>query len=146
MFINKTNKNIKVRISGHGTSKLVYQYKEGRYLPDTCQPSTNNATEYTPHKSTRYINISMKNDCFDMKDHKRSSTKMINKGETLPELYKIREHCCGCTACYCICPKNAIKLEPDEEGFDYPVVDASLCIRCNKCVSVCPIKKRIHTN
>ncbi|ODA39131.1 hypothetical protein DSBG_4075 [Desulfosporosinus sp. BG] len=30
---------------------------------------------------------------------------------------------------------------PDEEGFLYPVVDAEICIRCYKCLSVCAFKK-----
>lgn len=31
--------------------------------------------------------------------------------------------CCSCTACANICPKEAIKMIPDEEGFLYPVKD-----------------------
>jgi len=27
----------------------------------------------------------------------------------IPVLYKRKEECCGCTACYAICPKEAIK-------------------------------------
>lgn len=60
---------------------------------------------------------------------------------TLPELYDKRENCCGCTACFSICPKDAILMEPDEEGFLYPVVDASKCIKCHKCESVCSFKQ-----
>lgn len=29
----------------------------------------------------------------------------------LPVLYKRKEECCGCTACYAICPKDAIRLD-----------------------------------
>ena len=59
----------------------------------------------------------------------------------IPVLYERKEDCCGCTACYAICPKNAISMQPDEEGFDYPVVDESKCIRCYICLKVCPIKE-----
>lgn len=41
----------------------------------------------------------------------------------IPILYNRKEECCGCTACYAICPKQAISMQPDEEGFDYPVID-----------------------
>ncbi len=58
----------------------------------------------------------------------------------LPTLYNRKEECCGCTACYAICPKNAIKMEPDEEGFLYPTVDEEKCVRCYQCLKVCPIK------
>ena len=48
-------------------------------------------------------------------------------------------NCCGCTACYNACPKSAIKMVPDEEGFAYPVVDKELCIECGLCERVCPV-------
>lgn len=35
----------------------------------------------------------------------------------IPVLYKRKEECCGCTACYAICPKEAISMVEDEEGF-----------------------------
>lgn len=47
--------------------------------------------------------------------------------------------CCGCTACYNICPKKAIKMVEDEEGFLYPKVDTETCIKCGVCDKVCPI-------
>lgn len=55
-----------------------------------------------------------------------------------------KEECCGCTACYNICPKKAITMKMDEEGFKYPYVNDELCISCNLCESVCPMIK-IHT-
>ena len=32
----------------------------------------------------------------------------------IPVLYKKKEECCGCGACYAACPKNAITMEEDE--------------------------------
>lgn len=60
--------------------------------------------------------------------------------KTVPVLYKEKELCCGCTACFAICPKSAITMVEDEEGFDYPVIDEAKCIRCYMCIKVCPIK------
>jgi len=51
-----------------------------------------------------------------------------------------KEQCCGCTACKNICPKNAITMKQDEEGFLYPVIDKEKCINCGLCDKVCPIK------
>lgn len=34
----------------------------------------------------------------------------------IPVLYKRKEQCCGCTACYAICPKGVISMVEDEEG------------------------------
>lgn len=58
----------------------------------------------------------------------------------LPILFSKKEKCCGCTACYAICPKSAIVMVDDEEGFKYPQVDENKCIRCYMCLNVCPFK------
>lgn len=57
-----------------------------------------------------------------------------------PVLYTKKEECCGCAACFAICPKSAINMEADEEGFLYPVVDLNKCIGCFKCVKICSFK------
>lgn len=48
--------------------------------------------------------------------------------------------CCGCTACYAICPKGAITMQEDSEGFKYPAIDKSKCIDCGLCCKVCPLE------
>lgn len=58
-----------------------------------------------------------------------------------PILYERKEECCGCTACYAICPQKAIEMVEDEEGFEYPNLDKSKCICCYLCMKVCPLKK-----
>ena len=47
--------------------------------------------------------------------------------------------CCGCTACANICPKDAIVMEPDFEGFLYPKVLADRCVECGLCQKACPV-------
>lgn len=70
--------------------------------------------------------------------------KIENSGDrgmsNVPKLYFDKSECCGCTACYSICPMGAISMLADEEGFLYPEIDESKCIRCRKCVNVCAIK------
>lgn len=66
--------------------------------------------------------------------------------KALPVLYNRKEECCGCTACYAICPKFAILMVEDEEGFEYPQIDESKCIRCYHCIKVCPIKAAKEIN
>lgn len=50
-----------------------------------------------------------------------------------------KTNCCGCSACFNICPKEAIKMEYDSEGFLYPIVDDGKCIKCGICLKVCPV-------
>lgn len=57
----------------------------------------------------------------------------------MDKVYDRKDKCCGCTACANSCPVGAIKMEVDEEGFLYPVIQKELCIDCNKCKSVCQI-------
>lgn len=52
---------------------------------------------------------------------------------------KTKEDCCGCYACYNICPKQCITMKTDDEGFWYPNIDENKCIDCNLCEKVCPI-------
>ena len=57
-----------------------------------------------------------------------------------PVLFDRKEECCGCTACFAICPKEAIKMIEDVEGFLYPNLNNALCVKCYLCLSVCPMK------
>ena len=45
--------------------------------------------------------------------------------------------CCGCGACIAACPKNAITMKEDSEGFRYPIVDTSSCVNCGLCKNAC---------
>lgn len=49
-----------------------------------------------------------------------------------------KDLCTGCGACYNICPFNAIKMEYDNEGFLYPIIDKEKCTNCSKCIKACP--------
>lgn len=62
------------------------------------------------------------------------------ENKPIPNLFTRKEDCCGCTACYAICPREAISMVEDEEGFDYPQIYAEKCVRCWSCIRVCPIK------
>lgn len=46
--------------------------------------------------------------------------------------------CSGCAACYAVCPRKAISMQPDEEGFAYPHIDEPLCVHCGLCERACP--------
>ena len=59
----------------------------------------------------------------------------------IPALYERKEDCCGCTACVAVCPREAIQMTEDEEGFLYPTINGELCVGCGQCLRVCPIKR-----
>lgn len=58
----------------------------------------------------------------------------------VPVLYSNKANCCGCAACYAICPVKAITMLEDSEGFLYPQINDSICVRCYRCTEVCVFK------
>lgn len=46
--------------------------------------------------------------------------------------------CSGCTACVAVCPRQAIIVQSDIEGFSVPRVDEVKCVNCGLCLKVCP--------
>lgn len=58
--------------------------------------------------------------------------------------------CSGCHACMSVCPKSAIAMEEDSEGFVYPIIDERKCISCGLCDKSCqainPIFKERQPN
>ena len=65
---------------------------------------------------------------------------MVGKKIQIPQLYNHKEECCGCSACYSICPCNAISMIADDEGFLYPHISEPRCVGCLLCLSVCAFK------
>ena len=50
------------------------------------------------------------------------------------------DSCCGCNACYAVCPAKAITPCIDERGFYRVEVVEDRCIHCGYCEKVCPLK------
>lgn len=49
-----------------------------------------------------------------------------------------RDQCCGCASCANKCAKGAISMQPNEEGFLYPVINTEICVDCGLCENACP--------
>ena len=57
-----------------------------------------------------------------------------------------KQDCTGCQACALVCPRHAISMAEDEEGFLYPRVDPSACVGCDLCEKNCPSGKKLFQN
>lgn len=55
-------------------------------------------------------------------------------------------NCTGCSACYNICPKNAISMKEGKDGFIFPKIDNELCINCGLCLKSCPVENPKYIN
>lgn len=82
-----------------------------------------------------------------MPDIKEKSANLFNllieKLEKQDEL-KIctKDKCLGCGICMIKCPKNAITMQENEDGFIYPNIDLKKCIHCDICRENCPINSK----
>lgn len=61
--------------------------------------------------------------------------------------FDFKKNCYGCELCKNICPKGAIEMKENEDGFLNPVIDMKKCIHCGLCEKKClylneePVKK-----
>lgn len=49
-----------------------------------------------------------------------------------------KNKCFGCTACKKVCPKKAIEMKENEDGFLEPYIIEEKCIKCGMCEKKCP--------
>lgn len=65
----------------------------------------------------------------------------------MSHIYGNSKSCCGCTACYVACPRKAIEMVQDQEGFMIPSVKETDCINCGICEHICPaINNHVDSN
>ncbi len=77
------------------------------------------------------------------KESKNMYKRMLQKLEKLEkQTICQKEKCIGCGVCATICPKEAIKMEINEEGFFYPKIDLKKCINCGLCREKCCINNK----
>jgi len=58
----------------------------------------------------------------------------------------VKNKCNGCGLCVEICPKEAIHMNIDQEGFLRPRIDASICVKCDICENHCPALMSINND
>ena len=58
-----------------------------------------------------------------------------------------QKECSGCGACVQKCPKKAITMKENAEGFLYPKINYEKCINCGLCKKTCPsLNYRVEEN
>lgn len=55
----------------------------------------------------------------------------------------IQDKCVGCGSCSISCPTNSILMSENQEGFRYPIIDGSSCVKCHICEEKCPVLKPV---
>lgn len=76
----------------------------------------------------------------------RSKELLDNAGDCRTVEVLERRDCCGCHSCESVCPFGAITMEPDEEGFLYPVINKEKCTNCGLCQKSCPALQLQYNN
>lgn len=92
--------------------------------------------------SLRYLQAALENEPYEEEPQEAD----LSAGAPLPKLAAPSD-CTGCTACASGCPKGAISMERDREGFLHPKIHAEICVRCGRCTAICPaLKERKSTD
>lgn len=53
--------------------------------------------------------------------------------------------CTSCQMCAVVCPKKAIGIHLNQDGFYRPVIDGEKCVDCGICKSVCHLRHRSNS-
>lgn len=56
------------------------------------------------------------------------------------------KNCSGCGACQEVCPKDAINLKYNNEGFLVPEIDSEKCVKCGICLKKCTSENPVYKN
>ena len=128
------NKKFSVVLPGKTSTRITSILKmcelENRIVKDFEDYSLKNVD--IEYKKVNEILEGKRNDSIELL--KNAVQGKINNIDLLNKHYK----CCGCRACEQSCPKKAITIVENEEGFFEPKVDYEECINCGVCLNVCP--------
>lgn len=72
------------------------------------------------------------------KENRKATVQNGKELDTMTISCVDKAKCTGCGACMNICPKNAISMCTNAEGFLMPEVDVTKCIECGLCKKICP--------
>lgn len=83
--------------------------------------------------------------------YKKEADELLEKAMERLEYLEEKEithknRCTGCMACLNACPKDAIKIVQDKEGFLHPEIDKEKCTKCGLCKKICPMNQDYKCN
>lgn len=77
-----------------------------------------------------------------IKEEREKSIELLKKAIGIREnnitSIGLHNNCTGCRNCEQLCPKNAITMKLNKEGFLEPEIDKNKCINCGICLKRCP--------
>ena len=86
-----------------------------------------------------YARVNAIKECEKQRSLDWLATNLARKHEVAKNITQVtKKECCGCGSCYNACGFDAIRMVPDDEGFLYPLIDASACVDCGRCKIACP--------
>ncbi len=130
----------------YGEKRMPEKSKIFNLLKDTVFENyrTNDITKMSPKRILRLLEQVNQDDIYSFRDSRRRLFDINMKHMLVKiqgksrEIDSIGDRCTSCFACYTVCPKQAITMIEDAEGFYSPRVDYDKCIRCGLCDKSCP--------
>ena len=126
---------------GQPERSKIYNLLKGSFFESY---RTDDITGISPSKLMSKLDNVNPEDVLDFRDSKRQlfETNMkqmfaVVEGKAR-KIELLGDPCTSCFACYNVCPKQAITMTEDAEGFYVPRVDYDKCIDCGLCDKSCP--------
>lgn len=73
-----------------------------------------------------------------LQDNSAPKGDCVSRELTVVDLLPV-ERCTGCAVCANACQVQALIMQPDAMGFEYPRIDAGICTHCGLCAAACPV-------
>jgi len=81
-----------------------------------------------------------------MDAYAQASKEFLSRALSAEKKPVVLDGCVGCGACGVVCPRDAIRLVSDKEGFDVAYIDMQKCIGCGLCERTCPAASQPQKN